>query len=528
LIGDIAGDSEMSVRLPKEPNSRYAVYAKDKTGTAACGNPFLLSTLSGVIEAEPNDTNAQATAFSAPAALDGILSKPGDVDSYVFTAKKGQQFEVRVHGRHIRSPIDSVLTVFKASGGSVAGSDDSGNNPDSSLRFTAPEDGKYTIVIKDMLGQGGPNYVYRIDVALAEPEITASLPELKRYTDVLAVVPKGNRMAIMMNVNRRDVNGDVVLDLQNLPEGVTAQAVPLAASQSSVPVLLTAADDAPLGGSAVNVIPRSKVKRGDTEVAVAGGFEQKSLMLRVMVNRSLYSWYNDRMSTVVTERVPFKIEIIEPKAPLVRNGAMELRVRAIRDEGFSGPIRMRMAFNPPGVSSSGSVTIEEGKDEGIMPLTANKDAELGDWQITIVGTVSGESGSLEAATQLAKLRVVDSFFAITAKPAAVEQGKEGVMTFDIEQLNAFQGKAKLELVGLPNEATAEPAEFDSNDEHVKVKIRVSAKTPVGRHKAVMLRVTAMENGEPVVHMQGPAELRVDAPLVKKPAKSSKPNEPAKK
>ncbi|HEX3870991.1 MAG TPA: PPC domain-containing protein, partial [Pirellulales bacterium] len=528
LIGDIKGDTEMKVVLPKKHDARFAIYAKDDTGTAAFGNPFVLSTLDARVEAEPNDEIAKATPFEAPRALDGVLSKPGDMDCYKFTAKKGQQYAMRVHGRSLRSPIDSVLKVLKAKGGnSVIGSDDTGNNnPDSSLRFTAPEDGEYIVTITDMLGQGGKEYVYRIDVTPIEPEITAALPELRRYTDVVAVVPRGNRMAVTMRIDRRDCNGDVVLDLDDLPKGVKAEVVKVPANQSTVPVLLKAADDAPLDGAAVRVIPRSKVKMKDNEVAVAGAFEQRSIMIRVLNNKFLYTWPSDRMATVVTEHVPFQIEIVEPKAPLVRNGSMELKVRAIRDKGFTGPIRMRMAYNPSGVGSSGSAMIPEGKDEGIMPLTANKDAEFGAWKITIVGAASSEAGEVEAATQLATLHVAESFFNLTTKPSAVEQGKQEEMIIDIEQLTPFEGKAKLEVVGLPNEATAEPVEFDKSTEQVKVKIRTSAKTPAGRHKSLMLRATPQVEGEPVTHIQGPVELRVDAPLVKKSAKTAK--EPAKK
>ncbi len=48
-------------------------------------------------------------------------------------------------------------------GAGVAGNDDT-DTPDSYVRFTAPADDQYVIVVYDQLGQGGPDYVYRIEV----------------------------------------------------------------------------------------------------------------------------------------------------------------------------------------------------------------------------------------------------------------------------------------------------------------------------------------------------------------------------
>jgi len=34
-------------------------------------------------------------------ALNGVIDKPGDVDQYVFTGKKGQTYDFRLFGRQI-------------------------------------------------------------------------------------------------------------------------------------------------------------------------------------------------------------------------------------------------------------------------------------------------------------------------------------------------------------------------------------------------------------------------------------------
>ena len=74
----------------------------------------------------------------------------------------------------LRSPLDSVMSISPIGGAGVGGNDDSGG-PDSYLRFTAPEDDDYVLVIHDQLRDGGPEFVYRIEIANIVPELDIGL-----------------------------------------------------------------------------------------------------------------------------------------------------------------------------------------------------------------------------------------------------------------------------------------------------------------------------------------------------------------
>ena len=96
---------------------------------------------------------------------------------------------------------------------------------------------------------------------------------------------------------------------------------------------------------------------------------------------------------------------IEPKVPLVKNGTMELRVRAVREKDFKAPIAIRMLYNPPGTSSSGSSQIPEGKDEGTIQLTAGGNAETKDFKVVVLATATVGAGPVEVASQFATLKI---------------------------------------------------------------------------------------------------------------------------
>ena len=61
----------------------------------------------------------------------------------------------------------------------MASNDDSGG-PDSYLRFNVPEDGEYGISVTDQLHQGGPDYVYRVEITDVKLDLVFAIPQFPR------------------------------------------------------------------------------------------------------------------------------------------------------------------------------------------------------------------------------------------------------------------------------------------------------------------------------------------------------------
>lgn len=516
-LGDAAGPWKTSVTLPGEPQPMFGLVAQDARGLAPSPNEFRLGDLNNVIEVEPNNGTGEATAAEAPAAFNGVIGQDGDVDCFKFAAKKGQVFDVRVHARSVRSPLDAVLAVVRASNGAgVAGNDDSGS-PDSYARMTAPEEDQYVVVIRDHLNKGGAEYVYRVEVTEVKPRLTMGLPERQQFIDVTSPVPQGNRLAVMVSAQREDFGGDLAVEIKDLPAGISVETVPMTADQTTVPVLLTAAADAPLAASLANVIGRTTA-----EPKIEGRLKQRTSLVRGQNNREVWNHYTERMATAVTQKVPFGIEIVQPKVPLVQSGSMELKIVAKRDEGFKAPITLSMLYNPPGVSAPTAVTIPEGQNEVVMPLTANGGASVRTWKIAVLGQAAVGDGNVSVSSQLADLEVSEPFFKFNYTPAAVEQGKETPLAIEIQQNKPFEGAAKVELLGLPNEVTSELKEINKDATQLIFPVKTTANSPPGQHKSLLCRAVVMAQGEPITHMLGGGELRIQKPLPPKPAEQPKP------
>lgn len=517
-IGDAAGEFAAKVTLPTDGVKDAGILAQDAIGTAVSPNMMRVIDIPNTLEVEPNHAIAQSTAGAVPGAFNGIIATPGEQDFFKFTAKKGETYDIRVYARKpLRSPLDSVLYIYNAQGGTIAGNDDA-VGPDSYLRFAVPADGEYHLGVLDQLRSGGPNFVYRIEVVPVTPSLTVSLPERQQYIPTTLVVPKNNRMALMFSAVRANFGGPLSLEFAGLPAGMTAEVMPIGADRADVPVLFTAAADAAPGGALVDVIGRTT----DPNLKLEGHLNQRCMLVRGQNNIDVWGHDAQRMAAVLSDEVPFKIDIVQPKAPLVRNGSMQLKVVATRAEGFKAPISISMIYNPPGVGSSGSIVIPEGQNEAAIPLTANGGAAIGPWKIVVVGRAGHNGGTVEAATQLAELTIADQFYQFAFEKAAVEQGLETEVVVKMEKKQDFEGQAKCELVGLPAGTTTTPIEFNKDSKELVFKVVAAKEARPGKYPSLVCVSTFQQNGDTVTHTLGTGELRVDAPLPPKVAAPAAP------
>ena len=507
FIGDALGPHTAEVTLPAEPNEKYSYYAADEQGIAPSEFPLRVTNLPVVGEAEPNNNRNEATLGEAPGAFYGVLGEPGDRDHFRFAAKKGQVLHFRLHARSIGSPMDSVLRILKADGSNVAGNDDDRGYPDSYIRFQAPEDGEYVAQVEDRLMRGGETFVYWLEAQPATQIVDLEFEEQERYIAKLLDIPRGNRNGAVLRAGRRDTGGDLLFDWQSLPPGVSVEIPKLPGSYDRVPVIFSAAADAPLGQSLASVT----AQRGDNQQEVATNFTQRNWMIRGQNNVDMWGFTSDKAVLAVTQEAPYSIRIEQPNSPIVQRGDKGLKIVAERAEGFNAAILVRLLYNPPGVSSNNSLRIKEGENEVVIPVTANDRATVGEWSIAVRGEANSQ-GKLVTATPIATLTISEPYLAMELPRPNVEQGQSVEFPITIEQRKPFEGEAKVELIGLPAGVTTEPAMITSESTELKFILKAEPNARDGQHRGLFCRVTVMVNGEPVQHSVGYGELRVDKPL----------------
>jgi hypothetical protein len=509
FLGDPTGDIVKKVKLPSQQVMNYELVPEDKTGTAPSGIPFRLTDHGNVLEKEPNNSIKEATPAELPLALNGILDKPGDIDFFRFKAKKGETYEVECYGRRIRSAIDAVMVLYNAVGQGITSNDDS-RGPDPYFRFTVPADGDYCLSITDHLQRGGPGFVYRVEFQPVEPKITTGLPQVARYSQLRQqiYVARGNRFGAQMSASRENFGGDLVLDPKGMPKGVKIIADPMPANATTMPVVFEAAADAPLAGSLVDF----QARLNDPKQKISGGFFNHAEFVIAAPGQSLFSWCDvDRMAVVVVDELPYTLEIVEPKVPLVQGGSMNLKIRAHRKKGFTEPINVQIPFLPPGVGSVPAVDIPKGQDEVLFPLNANGGAEVKKWKIFALGSAN-VNGAAYASSQLANLEIAPPYLQFNMQRAAVEQGQQTELVCNVTVSKSFNGTAKVDVLGLPPHVVTPQLELKKDMKDLVFKLKTEKASPAGTHRNIFCQVVITENGEPVLHNVGGTELRIDQPL----------------
>jgi hypothetical protein len=231
--------------------------------------------------------------------------------------------------------------------------------------------------------------------------------------------------------------------------------------------------------------------------------------------QSVYWRYEpDRAAIAVTEEVPFRIDIVEPKVPLVQNGSMQLKVVAKRKPGFAGAITIYPLFNPPGVSSASAATIAANATETVLPLNAAGNAQARKWKTAVLGVADAGKGPMWVSSQFATLEVAAPFVVANIERGAVEQGKETDLLVKFQHLTPFEGKAKVRLLGLPFKVTTSEQEITKETKELLFKLTTDKASPAGLHRNLFCQVLITKNGEPILANTGYSELRIDVPIVK--------------
>jgi hypothetical protein len=542
ILGDPKGLRNESAKLPANPGDFAYVSVVDGV-PAPSPNRLRVSPFPNVLEAEPNDQPegmAASTVATLPVALNGIIEKSGDVDCFFFRAKKGESFKFHAMASVIGSPADPAIWIRAVNGKSkapIARSTESrpnqlgyapagGLNRDTNdpiLEFTAPADGDYVLGVEEERGQGGPDYVYRVEVLpddnavytyiAAEPE-NQQAPQARQNITVAA----GNRYTAQIAIfsTNRQYVGDLELVGVNLPKGVTLKAPKFTPGQQKVPVVFEAAPGTPPQAALVDLVVRPV---GGDGKAPTSGYHQ-TIMMNAYGNNDYYMHVPvEKLALAVTEPAPFSVHVEEPKSALVQNGEMALKFTVRRETGFDGPVTVQMEYKPTGISTATPVTVPAGQSEGVYLLGAARNAAAGVHQVALTamsgtarrGYSDGESRTLAASKPFA-LTVAEPHIEAKIPRASIERGKTATLVCKLNQLQPFEGKAKATLARLPRgvELVEAEREITSQDKDVTFTIRATPEALVGNYQGIVLDLTVTEKGQAVRQLSGSGILRIDA------------------
>ena len=349
-------------------------------GNASGFASLAIGELYEAIEVEPNDAVTGAVGVAAPCAVNGKLETAGDKDHFRFAAKKGERFVFKSTSRRFGSPAAVGLRILRGDGMAAAESPPP-TDDDTLLSFTAPDDGEYLLAVDDMVGLGGADRTYRIEI---------DRPAGFRI-DLKAVAPGRDRYAAagafsMDIVSVRDgYDGPLIISAQTTAgEPLVAYNNVIGAGQNEVrAIFATGAGWAPGSVRAIRVFATREDNSQITRVAGS------TALLRARWPQQAFppGWLDGLAYVGVLAKGPELYALKTPaEAPPLASAATEtsfVLAPERKDANFKEPLVIALSSLPPGVTYAVTREGDAPADKYTIKLTCPATLAAGDYRINL-------------------------------------------------------------------------------------------------------------------------------------------------
>jgi len=474
---DAEGVGPVDVRAPSEAGTNWVnVSARRPNGKSSGFAMLRIEDAPVAVETEPNNELAKATRVELGHSLNGKIDASGDVDHFVFAAKKGQKFRFNAVTRRQGVPTSAYLRLLKADGGQVAAKEDFGVG-DAFFDYTFPADGDYTLAVEELHRRGGSAFAYRVE---AQP-ITPTF-DLSAAADTVNV-GAGSTAMITVNVVRRGYNGPIQVAATNLPAGVLSNPTVIGPGMKSV-VLTISSGAETAAGTFVPITVVGRGKNGADDFEVVAGTE---VALKAKFNA--LPWGPQNLDGQVAVGVAPKPQIrLRPEVGEIIFGkslSAKVKVLVDRDKGFDEAVTLVVTPDAkkgglPATVTAAVTPIAKGKNEAIITFTATDKAPIGDFtavltgtikqgKTTVVQTVPGITLKLQAPMTLALAPVAEKFAA----------GSELKAKVTVQRNPALKGEVALTFQNLPKGVTIAAAKIPADKNETEVTLVAAADAAKG-------------------------------------------------
>ncbi|MFN0197487.1 MAG: PPC domain-containing protein [Planctomycetaceae bacterium] len=211
-----------------------------------------------VLEQSQNHSPASAQTVELPCEIAGRLTQGVEQDWYAVDVERGDVLWIEAFGERIGSPVDLDLVVLDASGMQELAHltdclDHQGNagfptnHLDPSGRWVAPADGRYLLMIRNLIGgsRDDARRVYRISVRREEPTFhLAAQSRLPEQMTALNLQRGGREMLDLLIERRRGDDRAIRITAANLPIGVECPPIWIGPGTERAPLIISYAREA--------------------------------------------------------------------------------------------------------------------------------------------------------------------------------------------------------------------------------------------------------------------------------------------
>jgi hypothetical protein len=485
----VDGVAPVEVTVPTDPAvDSVAVAPRGSSGLSGWPVTLAVTDHDEVVEQEPNDEPAKANRIPVPGGLTARFEQKGDVDEFVFAAKKGQRLTIEADSEELGSPTEVYMAIRDAKGAQLAVS-----NPMAAPRldFTPPADGDFYLHVENLLYASGPAESYHVTVTPYEPGFGVAL-FLDRYQ-----APPGGRVSIpLILAARRDYTGPIEVSVVGQP-GITGQATipagaapapaPPAPAQPAATLVVNLNPDVPLGPQTLRLQGKATINGKEVvepvsvQAAVKTGLAGLPYPPRPLLAA---------VGFAVTEKPPFSLAAKFDLPESLRGGPAAVTITATRAPGFDEEIAVTAAGLPANVAPA-LKNVPKGQSEVKAQLNVAANAAVGSFPITFTGKAKFQNKDFTVEAVPVPLVVALPFdLKVDPAPVKLTAGEKAKVKVSAVRKGGYQGPIALEFRNLPANVTAAKAEIPMGQAQAEVELTAAAEAAPGDKADVNVLGTA--------------------------------------
>ncbi len=517
--------------LPRRPSQiaaeAFAYYHPEGHAPVAIG----VTDVPVVENTTGHDRADRALELQVPCEVSAQLAELRGQHWYAVHAKRGEVLWFEALGDRLGSPVDLELSVLDPSGDrelarfsdqleNVGGYRFSTVHTDPSGRWIAPADGRYLILVRNLIGEAEQDLrrIYRLSVRREVPDY--QLAVVSRRTDQPAAwnVPRGGReMVEVLALRRRGMAGPIRVTAENLPAGLECPDTWIGPGQDRAPLVVSATrGDATFAG-ALKIIGHAEPAGEVIERRAHGG-------AMIWPGRPLPSGrVTHEVALATGGETPFLLTATPKVTSLDQHSVLDVQIALESTSGaVTSPVRLSGVGLPRGTSMEG-ISLDPGIPQGWISVFWPDSLPPGPYTFAIQAEFEATVGTdPKAKPAKTSLIVVSNPITIEVKPARIileldsasptkiARGKIIQLRFTAERVNGFIGKVHTELVAPGGVAglRARGVTLVGQGHSGSLQVIATENAPLGRHSLLRLEAVGTVEDEPVYRASRPVELEI--------------------
>ncbi|MCA9068159.1 MAG: PPC domain-containing protein, partial [Planctomycetaceae bacterium] len=478
-----------------------------------------------------NHTSETAQSLTVPCEVGGQLSGGDDHEWYAIHVRRGEVLWLEGFGARIGSPVDLDISILDALGKrelarfsdnlqNIGGNSFKTSHPDPAGRWVAPADGRYLILVRNVIGDlaRDPRRVYRLSLRREDPDFHLALVD-PRDTPAAINVQRGGRTTVdVLAFRHRGMNDTIRVSARNLPPGIECPDVYLGPGVNRAPLTLSASDSTETSIAGLDLVGHAITQEThlDTGWSVRGGTVVRAGELNNTARLTA------AIPFAVTGEAPLRITA-DGNEPRSHDTYGQLKVRhspgsivdvAVqvdrRDVSHQAEVQLLGEGLPKRIQQQ-TATIPAGQSKGYISFYLPPTLPIGSYTFAIKAVTTVAASSPKGKPQT--VTVISNPVTIPVQPAAfvmeidpyaptqIARGQVVQVKYSAQRINGFIGKIHTELfapdhvVGLRGRGVT----FVGQTESGTIQIIANEDAPLGQQPFVRFYGVGVVEDQPVYH-----------------------------